>query len=350
MADHVKDMTIRDTDWSTVPASALANVLHALEGRVPLQAVCGEVGLDLARPLEPEARVPYHQLADLYEAAASWTADPWFGLHVGANVDARSFDLLGYLALTSATLAQMFEVLARYLPLWTTSAGFEIERSRTTLAVSWAYSDPEAPIRRHDCEMSIMAAAGVGGLLQAGRWRPREVHFRHPRSADTSEHVRLLCAPVRFDMPSNLIVCDAASAAMPLATADPALHELLRDLAERRLAARPVRASILDDTVATIVKLLPTGDVQLSRVARTLGLGARTLQRRLIADGTTFRDLLTTVRRDRAMHALVHSDLSVGEIADQLGYGSISELHRAFRSWVGVGPAAYRRARRARSA
>lgn len=346
MADHVKDLTIRDTDWSTVPASALANVLNALDGRVPLHAVCSAVGLDL--PLNPSARVPYRQLADLYEAAATWAADPWFGLHVGANVDARSFDLLGYLALTTPTLAQMFDALARYLPLWTTSAAFQVERSPTTLAVTWTYSDPDAPLRRHDCEMSIMAAAGVGGHLQSGRWRPREVHFRHPPSADTSEHTRLLCAPVRFDMPSNRIVCDAASAAMPLATADPVLHELLQDLAERKLAARPACASILDDTVATIIKLLPTGNAQLSRVARTLGLGARTLQRRLIAGGTTFRDLLTTVRRERAMHALVHSDLSVGEIATQLGYGSISELHRAFRSWVGVGPAAYRRAHRAR--
>ncbi|CAN96524.1 transcriptional regulator, AraC family [Sorangium cellulosum So ce56] len=348
MANHVKDMTIRDTDWSTVPAVALANVLRAVEGCVPVRAVCSDVGLDVTRATEPDARVPYHQLADLYEAAARWTGDPWFGLHVGANVDARRFDLLGYLALTTATLEQAFEVLARYLPLWTTSAGFQIERSRTTIEVAWAYADPTAPLRRHDCEMSMMAAVNVGGQLHAGRWRPREVHFRHGPPADTSEHARLLRAPVRFGMPRNLIVCDAASGATPIASADPVLHELLRDLAERRLAGRAVQPSILDDIVAAIVKLLPTGDVQLPRVARTLGLGARTLQRRLIASGATFRSLLATVRRDRAMHALVHSDLPIGEIATRLGYGSLSEFHRAFRSWVGVGPAAYRRAHRAR--
>lgn len=349
MVDHAKDMTIRDTDWSTVPAAALANVLRAVDGRAPVHAVWSEVGLDVARPTGPDARVPYRQLAELYDAAARWTGDPWFGLHVGANVDGHSFDLLGYLALTTATLEQLFEVLARYMPLWTTSAGFHIERSRTTLEVAWAYSEPTAPPRRHDCEMSMMTAASVGGQLHAGRWRPREVHFRHEPPDDTSEHMRLLHAPVRFGMPCNLIVCDAASGATPIPSADPVLHELLRDLAERRLAGRATQPSILDDTVAAIVKLLPTGDAQLSRVARTLGLGTRTLQRRLIASGASFRSLLTTVRRDRAMHALVCSDLPLGEIATRLGYGSLTELHRAFRSWVGMGPMAYRRAHRTRS-
>ncbi|AUX38841.1 AraC family transcriptional regulator [Sorangium cellulosum] len=349
MANHVKDMTIRDTDGSTVPAAALANVLRAVEGCAPVQAVCSEVGLDVALPREPDARVPYRQLADLYEAAARWTGDPWFGLHVGASVDTRSFGLLGYLALTTATLEQVFEVLARYLSLWTTSAGFQIDRSRTTIEVAWTYFDFTAPPRRHDCEMSMMAAANAGGQLRAGRWRPREVHFRHGPPDDTSEHVRLLRAPVRFGMPRNLIVCDAASGAAPVASADPVLHELLRDLAEQRLAGRATQPSILDATVAEIVKLLPTGDAQLSRVARSLGLGARTLERRLIAGGATFRSLLTAVRRDRAMHALAHSDLPISEIATRLGYGSPTELHRAFRSWVGVGPAAYRRAHRTRS-
>jgi len=344
MADHAKDMAIRDTDWSTVPVAAIANLLRAVGDGAPVQAFCEEVGLDLA-PLAPDVRVPYRQLADLYDTAARWTGDPWFGLHVGANIDVRSFDLIGHLVLTAASLDQVFEVLVRYLPLWTTSAGFQLERSRGALEIVWSYADPSAPLRRHDCEMSVMAAISAAGLRDAGR-RPREIHFRHPPPADASEHHRLLCAPVRFGMPRNAIVCDAATAALPVASADPGLHALLRELAEQRLSARPRPRSIVDDATAAIARLLPSGDVQLSTVARALGVGTRTLQRRLIGAGTTFSAVLAAVRRDRATHALAHSDRSVGEVATELGYGSSSELHRALRRWVGVGPRAYRRARR----
>jgi AraC-like DNA-binding protein len=338
MADRAKDLTIRDIDWSSVPVASLTHVLNAA-GRSALRS-------DAVPPGDPDERVPYRRVAELYEAAAQWTGDPWFGLHFGAAVDARSYELAGYIALSGPTLGDAFDMIARYLPLWTTGGGFQIERSHTALEIVWSYADPSAPPWRHDCEMAIMALASIGGLLRADAWRPREVHFRHPPPSDSSEHPRLLRAPARFDMPSNRIVCAAAVSAIPIPTADPVLHKLLRSLADQVLAARPSEPSLLEATAAAIVHRLPTGDAQLSGVARMLGLSARTLQRRLIANGTTFRELITAVRRDRATHALVHSERPIAEIATQLGYGSPTELHRAFHSWVGTGPAAYRRAHR----
>lgn len=346
MAADANQVTRRD--GATVRSAALANVLRAIEGRAPVDAVCREVGLDPALASQREARIPYRQLAGLFDAAARWTADPWFGLHVGANVDARRFELIGYLTQTAATLAQAFEILARYLPLWTTCTRFHVERFRTGVEVSWTYGDPAADGWRHDCEMTMAAAIGVGGLFQAGHWRPREVHFRHPAPDDTSVHARVLRAPVRFAMPHNRFVCDAAVCDTPIAAADAGLHALLRELADGQLAAQPAQASPLDDVAGAIAALLPSGDAQISRVARTLGIGTRTLQRRLIARGATFRGLLNTVRRERATRELVESERSIHEIALGLGYAAPSELTRAFRRWTGMGPAAYRRAHRRR--
>jgi AraC-like DNA-binding protein len=131
-----------------------------------------------------------------------------------------------------------------------------------------------------------------------------------------------------------------------MATADPVLHALLRDVADGQLAALPVQASPLDDVAGAIAALLPGGEAQIARVARTLGIGTRTLQRRLIARGATFRGLLNTVRHERATRELVESDRPITEIASRLGYAAPSELTRAFQRWTGMGPAAYRRAHR----
>jgi len=232
------------------------------------------------------------------------------------------------------------------LPLWTTSAQFLVERSPLGIEVVWTYADPAEDRWRHDCEMTIAAAIGVGDLFRAGHWQPRAVHFRHPAPRDTSGHTRMLRAPVRFGMPDNRFLCDAAASSAPIATADPELHALLRDLADRRLAARPAEPSALGDVAEAIVALLPGGDVRISRVARRLGISTRTLQRRLIARGATFREVLHAVRRDRATRELVESDRSISEIATRLGYRAPSELHRAFHRWTGMAPTAYRRTRR----
>lgn len=40
----------------------------------------------------------------------------------------------------------------------------------------------------------------------------------------TSEHERLLRAPVRFGMPHDKVVCDTAAGTTPFASADPGLH------------------------------------------------------------------------------------------------------------------------------
>ncbi|HXW93951.1 MAG TPA: helix-turn-helix transcriptional regulator [Terriglobales bacterium] len=77
-------------------------------------------------------------------------------------------------------------------------------------------------------------------------------------------------------------------------------------------------------------------------VSRAMGIGTRTLQRKLKAYGTSFRDLLTEVRRELAEQHLRDPEMTIAEIADRLGYSHPSEFHRAFRGSNGIAPRQYR--------
>jgi AraC-like DNA-binding protein len=70
-------------------------------------------------------------------------------------------------------------------------------------------------------------------------------------------------------------------------------------------------------------------------------MGARTLHRRLVDEGTTFRDVLTHVRRDLAERHLRERRLAIGEIGFLLGFSEPSAFHRAFKRWTGRPPHAY---------
>lgn len=73
-------------------------------------------------------------------------------------------------------------------------------------------------------------------------------------------------------------------------------------------------------------------------VAHDLTMSARTLQRRLRAEGTTFQSVLESTRESLARHYLAESELSAGEISFLLGYADPRSFYRAVQAWTGLTP------------
>jgi AraC-like DNA-binding protein len=79
------------------------------------------------------------------------------------------------------------------------------------------------------------------------------------------------------------------------------------------------------------------------QVARLLLMHRRTLNRRLKAEGTTFRELLDEVRFEAACQLVDTARIPITEIAVSLGYSETSAFSRAFRRWSGATPVERRR-------
>lgn len=83
----------------------------------------------------------------------------------------------------------------------------------------------------------------------------------------------------------------------------------------------------------------------LSELANALGLSTRTLNRRFHqATGNSPRAWLRQLRISQARELLRHSNLSVSEIAWQVGISDVSHFGKLFRSQVGMTPRHYREA------
>ncbi|ODT20710.1 MAG: hypothetical protein ABS35_19185 [Kaistia sp. SCN 65-12] len=91
------------------------------------------------------------------------------------------------------------------------------------------------------------------------------------------------------------------------------------------------------------------GTLSLVDASRSLGLAPRSLQRRLLASGTSFEAVLDEWRRSLARAQLADPALPVGIISRSLGYSDPAHFIRAFRRWEGVAPLAYRRVAVARN-
>lgn len=85
-------------------------------------------------------------------------------------------------------------------------------------------------------------------------------------------------------------------------------------------------------------------DPSLEMVAAFMNMSPRTLSRKLSKESTTFREVLSSFRIDKAKELLVKPELSVKVVSNRSGFSGESAFSRAFRRSVGLSPSEYRSA------
>lgn len=86
-----------------------------------------------------------------------------------------------------------------------------------------------------------------------------------------------------------------------------------------------------------------TSPPSLTQLCNTLHLSERSLIRKLKQRDTAYKLLLEQSRQRFAIALLQSARYSVADIADKLGYKEAANFCRAFKSWTGQSPGAYRR-------
>ena len=173
-------------------------------------------------------------------------------------------------------------------------------------------------------------------------WAPEVVWFEHRAPGNAAEIERILGCPVRFNGTTNTVWFNAAGATRPNPGADQTSFQLLSWFAETVPGQPRPAPSLTDQVLAAIDSCANLGDGSVEPVARSLGLQARTLQRRLHAVDTSFHDLHERYRQSQAAKLLEESDLPPKEIASRLGYANASSFIRAFRRWTRTTPTRFR--------
>jgi AraC-like DNA-binding protein len=148
-------------------------------------------------------------------------------------------------------------------------------------------------------------------------------------------------APVQLGAAQTMLVMPESVADLPVASADAELATYFEGVLQ------PFGDAVHEDELVHRVRTairngLLHGTPTAADVAKTLGLGPRTLHRRLTALDTTFGDLLDSTRHRLALGYLADRKLSLGEVAYLVGYREQASFFRAFRRWTGETPTSHR--------
>jgi len=291
--------------------------------------------------------VPFASMLGLFEQAAQLAGDRCFGFDVGAGMTERCYGTWLEYAAGAPTLG---EALARTVP----AIRFHQTVGRLSLdaaggSVVWRYWP--APIPRDHIQHSDHVIAPmirfVSGYTGPG-WRPRAIELNYPRDPQARAIERRVGVPIRF-------AAAAVGIEIPLADLGAARTRARIPATRGTLTLREVAAgSVLAEeteplrSVRAIVALrLMEGNADIEGAAAMAGLGVQGLQRRLREAGVSYRDVVGAARQARAEALLRETDLSVTEIALDLGYNEHANFTRAFRRAIGCTPTDFRNRARA---
>ena len=168
----------------------------------------------------------------------------------------------------------------------------------------------------------MASVLAIGSLYIKRHMMPLTVEFQHLEPADIAHYFEIFGAPVTFSSSSNRLILSKS---------------LLKVFGV-------VYHTVSFQVRADISRLLGETAPGRNEVAALLSTSERTLQRRLEQEGTTYKELLDDVRRERVIEILKSSpNLNLPAVASQVGFTDAATLTRAFRRWTGMTPGNWRR-------
>ncbi|SKB74113.1 AraC family transcriptional regulator [Luteibacter sp. 22Crub2.1] len=147
--------------------------------------------------------------------------------------------------------------------------------------------------------------------------------------------------PIEHDTLATLVFSNE-DVDRPFLTENHKMWSFFEPSLRQRLVDLDRTASMSDRVRSTLLETLPAGEVSMQTVSRRLAISARTLQRKLRDEGTSFQRILDSLRESLARHYLRHSELSRSEISFLLGFEDSNSFSRAFHLWTGKTPQAVR--------
>lgn len=306
-------------------------------------------GLSLEDLANPDVLVPYECLAAIWKELVARHPTAPLGLRFASTWTIDGLGVVGYALRHARDGHQALALTERLIRLVDPHLRVAIE-TRGDVHHARFDHEPWVLAMVEPMEMLVLATVQLAISLVRDDVRPTEVCFRHAARHPPAVYAELLGpdVPVRFGASFDGIVFPSALLDLPLKGADPRVAGYLAKHAETLLEALKADDAPLEERVRDAVGAgLVSGEIDAPRIAKTLGVSVRSLQRELHERGTSFSREVDRVRREQAITLLRRPELTVAEIAFMLGYAEARVFHRSFRRWTGTTPADYRRTERA---
>ena len=332
----------------TVAAGFAAGVLDVAEARgADRGELARRAGIDLAELADQDHRIAFSRYVAVMREGQALSGDPALGLHYGEAKDIADVSIVGLIGQASTSGMEAFAQLNRYVPLIVETQNAD-GGDRFSMAFdregAWVVDNRLDPNSFPELTESAFAQLVCNPRRFGDDVPVKAVHVTHADPGYRSEYERIFRAPVTFGAARNAMLIDATRLAQKPAQLPRYVFGVLSARADMLLAELQAAQSTRGRVESLLMPSLHTGDANMDRVAKALGLSRQTLFRKLKAEGVTFERLLDELRCKLALHYLSGRKVSVCETAYLVGFSDPASFSRAFKRWTGVSPRTAREA------
>lgn len=337
-SQHFSHSIGRDTISIHFVNAALAGVKRL---GYDIETLLPRVGIETELLAHAKARISPEQYIKLLQTLWLITQDE----HVGFGEHPRrlgTFAMMCQLIVHCKTLGQALEHSAEFYRLFGDDWVVNIERDKHEARLV-PMIPKTTPTKHFITENVLMIWHGLASWLIDRRLPLERIQFDYEAPIYADEYDALFFAPaVQFNAHRTEISFAADYLDLPIRQNEETLEEFLK-VAPAQLLVKFKNQSSLTNRIREVLKNqigeeMPT----LNDVAAVLYLSPQTLRRRLASEGKSYQAVKDALRRDAAIHLLLYPELSLEDVAQQVGFSETSTFHRAFKKWTGVTPGLYR--------
>ncbi len=301
-----------------------------------------EIGLPTDTAFNPDLWLPIEHSMQLWEFLMRQLNDPGIPIDVTRFFNPEDYHAFGFAIMTSRDISEALERAVRYSRFFTTVGFWDIDIGAKTVTATWRRGPTTSLGQRVATENTLAEFVNTVRQTTGSNFTPEQVSFQHERPFKTDAHDEFFETQISFSCGSDSITFGTEWLQVPMSQTNPALASFMDGYLTSRMKDLDSSEPWSQNVRKLLLEILPSGDVSSKRMARRLGTSERSLRRHLSTENTTYRQILSSVRRERASYLLAETRMPIGEIAFVLGFSDAAVFSRAFRRQAGQSPVEFR--------
>ena len=288
---------------------------------------------------DPETPIPANALFHFRELAGRALGTHNIALDATRNLQLATLGEFGQALLSAPTLYRLLTTFRDHFQTQSTIVKLELVRIESgDVRLCYRFDHPPEFGVWHSDFYTFQWALKIVRLVSP-TWSPAHVCSMSSPEGERREVFEEIGVPqVAFGRDCTGFVIPASMLALPLT------HNKLRGgkVDDDRLRQTTLPTSSTDSLRYALRSYAGETWLSIGEVAEVFDSSARTIQRRLTAERTSYTRLLEQTRMEIAGERLESTEIAIANIARQVGYSHQANFTRAFRRWTGVSPSEYR--------
>ena len=290
---------------------------------------------------DPDKLITTDQELNVIRNLVRLVPDPGIGLELSRNATVSANAHITIPAMFCDTFQEAIHLMFKYIEISLSyfQYSLSVENNLAFLKLKELFDYGE--LQRVVFELELSAIYSISKNILGEPIALKKIDVAYPRPQYAPFYQEMFCCPISFDADEHAMIFDSRLLSKQL----PQANALVRDAYEkecRRVLARIRGQGTTVEKISHELLILGKNIPSFQKLAGRLNMSPRTLRRRLTAERTSYKSLINSFLKEKAVELLDDTDYSLEKIAEELGYSSASNFCHAFKNWTGQTPSGYR--------